>query len=164
MWIKEVWKHDCVWAPQTKRLVIVVFLQRVRNERQAATGTRDYYFFHSSQRALEDWTTEARRPASHPITQKGPFSFLHSSGFIFLPGGFFFFFWTLTVDWKGCIYLNYHLLFECALTTPSPLQPRFIIACGGIKKKEPLRNHLVLAKQKGNVHTKTHRLCVSNIL
>lgn len=33
------------------------FLQRVRNERQAATGTRDYYsnyFFHSSQRALED--------------------------------------------------------------------------------------------------------------
>lgn len=32
-----------VWALQTKRLVIVVFLQRARNERPAATGTRDYY-------------------------------------------------------------------------------------------------------------------------
>lgn len=98
-----------------------------RPQEQETTTATTFSFVAKGTRRLNHWSKICLLHTRYH--RKGPFSFLHFAGLIFLPGGFFL---DLIVDWKSCIYLNYHLLFECALTPPGPLQARFIIACGGI--------------------------------
>lgn len=157
-----------VWALQTKRLVIVVFcsvcVMRGGRPQEQETTTATTFFFHSSQRALEDWTTAARWPASHQITHKKKshlfifFSFyITRVWFFFLPRGFFS--WTLIVDWKGCIYVNYHLLFECALN-PQVLSRLDSSSHVGGQKKEPLKGIMLCLQNKKGMYILKRTYCV----
>lgn len=177
-------------------------MQCVGNQKQPATGTRDYYnyffiFQKKGTRRLNHWSKlnsrfgvklkreilglipfDESRPASHCAIvkkkkkkKKGLFHFFiaHHKGVFFLVD-------FMDVNcWLKRLYIYIWMIISCSsrrMRYNPPVLSRFNLSTHvgeRRKKKRTLKNKTkkescFACKQKGNVHTKTHQLCVSNIL